>query len=178
LNPLDFIKNKIAVSFVERSLKNRHEKNRPVAEFFKKSFTFLVFMPEDESDFSQSFHVLRFLDQSKKHTTIFTNDFRINLLPQAFRSRAIDFSLEDRTKFNLPSKKLISRLNNISVNAVLDLNRGENLFFSYSVNMVNSFYRIGFIKEEADKFYNIQIASEENSAENSYKNFLNCLQMF
>jgi hypothetical protein len=178
LNPFDIIKNKIAVTFVERALKNRQEVNRPVAEFFRKSFTFLVFMPEDETDFNHSFGVLRFLDQNKKHITIFTNDYRINLLPQAFRSRAIDFSLEDRTKFNLPSKKLITRLNNISVNAVLDLNRGENLFFSYSANMVNTFYRIGFIKEQSDKFYNIQIGDEETTPEISYKNFLNCLQMF
>jgi hypothetical protein len=178
LNPFDLIKNKIAIAVVEKALKNRQEVNRPITEFFKKSFTFMVFMPEDETDFSHSFSVLRFLDQSKKHITIFTNDYRINLLPQNFRGRAIDFSLEDRSKFNLPSKKLITRLNNISVNAVLDLNRGENLFFSYSANMVNTFYRIGFIKPESDKFYNIQIGSEEASPELSYKNFLNCLQMF
>jgi len=178
LNPLDFIKAKIAVSFVEKALKSRQDAGRPVAEFFKRSFTFLVFLPEDETDFQHSFEVLRFLDSYRKHTTIFTNDFRVNLLPPNFRSRAIDFTFDDRTKYDLPSKTLISRLNDISVNAVLDLNRGENLFFSYSVNMVNSFYRIGFIKPEADKFYNIQIADHEGPPEISYKNFLNSLRMF
>jgi hypothetical protein len=178
LNPIDFVKNKIAVTFIERALKDRQEQSRPVAEFFRKSFTFLVLMPDDENDFSHSFSVLKFLDANKKHTTIFTNDFRINLLPQNFRGRAIDFGLDDRTKFDLPSKKLITRLNNISVNAVLDLNRKDNLFFSYSANMINSFYRIGFIKNDSDKFYNIQIGNGESSPEISYKNFLNSLQMF
>jgi hypothetical protein len=178
LNPIDFVKKKIAVTVVERALRQRQEVSRPVAEFFRKSFTFLVLMPEEENDFTNSFHVLRFLDLHKKHLTIFTNDYKINTLPQLFRGRALDFSLEDRTKFNLPSKKLLTRLNNISVNAVLDLNRQENLFFSYSANMVSSFYRIGFIKPDSDKFYNIQIGNEETSSELSYKNFLNCLQMF
>lgn len=178
MKAFDAIKNKIAVSLVEKSLKSRQEVSRPVAEFFRRSFTFLVLMPDDQADFQPSFSVLRFLDSHRKHSTIFTNDFRINLLPTNFRSRAIDFSLEDRTKFNIPSKKLITRLNEISVNAVIDLNRKENLFFSYSANMVNSFYRIGFIKEDSDKFYNIQIGNNEDSPENSYKNFLNSLQMF
>jgi hypothetical protein len=178
LKVFDLIKNKIALAIVEKAVKSRQETNRPIADFFKKSFTFLILMPEDELDFQRSFEVLRFLDQHRKHITIFTNDFRINLLPPNFRSRAIDFSIEDRNKFNIPTKQLISRLNEISVNAVMDLNRQENLFFSYSANMVNSFYRIGFIKTDSDKFYNIQIGNDGESAELSYKNFLNCLQMF
>lgn len=175
---LDIIKSKIALAFADRALNTRHEKSQPLTEFFKKSFTFLVVMPEDENDFQHSFEVLRFLDSHRKHSTIFTNDFRINLLPQVFRSRAIDFSVDDKTKFNLPSKKLIMRLNEISVNAVIDLNRDENLFCSYSVNMVNALFRIGFKKPGSDKFYNIQVNAKEGPPEISYKNFLNCLQMF
>jgi len=178
LKAFDLIKNKIALSLAEKKLKNRQDVYRPAAEFFKKTFTFLVFMPENENDFHHSFHVLRFLDSQRKHSTIFTNDFRVNLLPQPFRARSINFSLEDRTKFNMPSQKLITRLNEISVNAVLDLNREENLFFSYSANMVNAFYRIGFKKQDSDKFYNIQIGAGSGPPEISYKNFLNCLQMF
>jgi len=62
--------------------------------------------------------------------------------------------------------------------AVMDLNRKDELLYSYASNLVNAKLRIGFSKKGADKYYNLQIANNEAEAEKSYSNFLNCLKMF
>ena len=86
--------------------------------------------------------------------------------------------LIDVSKLNLPSNKLMNELAGKSFNAVIDLNRGENLFCSFASNLVESPMRIGFKKKNSDKFYNIQINDSEDNPQISYKNLLNCLQMF
>jgi hypothetical protein len=43
---------------------------------------------------------------------------------------------------------------------------------------VPSKVRIGFKRKGSDKYYNLQIANNEEKAENSYNNYLNCLKMF
>ena len=63
-------------------------------------------------------------------------------------------------------------------NAILDLNRKENIFCSIVSNLVNAPVKAGFQKNNADKYYNLQIVNKEENPELSYKNYLNCLEMF
>jgi hypothetical protein len=63
-------------------------------------------------------------------------------------------------------------------NVSIDLNRKENLFHSYSANLVKAPLKVGFAKSDADKFYNLQVINGEDNPQISYENFLNCLKMF
>jgi len=74
---------------------------------------------------------------------------------------------------------LEEKLSSLFFNAVLDLNRKDNLFYSYISNIANAPIRVGFQKNDSDKFYNLQIMNNIiYTPEVSYKNFLNCLRMF
>ena len=42
-----------------------------------------------------------------------------------------------------------------------DLNRKDDLFYSYVSNLVKAKIRIGFAKKGADKFYNFQISNRD-----------------
>ena len=60
---------------------------------------------------------------------------------------------------------------------VLDLNRQEQLFYTYVSGVMGAAVSIGFAKSFADKVYNIQIANSETNPKISYENLLNCLKM-
>lgn len=173
---IDFVKDKIAEKVIEKELKPNQEKQ--FSTFFKKSFSFVVILPEEDNDFNHCFEVLRFLDNQRKTFTLFMPEFKVSLLPQIYRQKAISYTLEDISKLKLPSKKLTEKMHAINAQAVIDLNRVDNVFYSVIANMVDSPIRIGFKKTNSDKFYNVQIENNSENPEISYKNFLNCLQMF
>jgi len=72
---------------------------------------------------------------------------------------------------------MISKIEKKKFDAVIDLNRKEQLFYSYVMIIAHTGLRIGFTKKFADKIYNLQVLNDESNAKISYKNLLNCLKM-
>ena len=175
---LEFIKNIIAEKVVDKQLKEHHFESHTFTDFFNKAFTFFIAMPEDDKDFTYSLTVLNFLADYNKSVVVMTKDFKVSLLPQKYRGRAVDYSIRDISTLKLPSKKLADKLSEMQFNVCIDLNRKENLFYSYSSNLVQAPLKIGFAKPDSDKFYNLQIFNDEENPEVSYRNLLNCLKMF
>jgi len=175
---LDYFKHKIAEIVVDKQLKTHRFEQHTFTDFFNKAFTFFIAMPEDERDFTYSLSVLNYIADNKKSAMVLTKDFKVSLLPQKFRARAIEYGMKDITRWKLPSKKLTDRLTEMQFNVSIDLNRKENLFNSYTSNLVQAPLKVGFAKNDSDKFYNVQIINEEDNPEISYENFLNCLKMF
>jgi len=171
-------KDKIAEMLVKNKLKDFEIKEHNFREFFKRSFNFFVIMPEDDSDFGHSFVVLNYLDDNRKSVTVFTHDYKVNLLPPKFRQRAMGYTVDDVSKLHLPSKRINEKLDQMRFQTVIDLNRTENLFCRYIINRLKAPYKMGFVAGNPDKFYNIQVINKNPGAENSYKNLLNCLKMF
>ncbi len=170
------IKKKIASLIINNRLKHRLSEKKDFTSFFKNSFTFLVLMPSEEHDFNHALEVLNFLDEYKKQIYVMTYDYRVSLLPAKFKVKVHEHGIDDESQVGLPSKKLQERLRQMDYHVVIDLNRGENLFYSFIANTISAPIRIGFEKKGSDKYYNIQVKDE--SGEISYKNLLNCLRMF
>ena len=99
-------------------------------------------------------------------------------MPAKYRNKAMEFGVADLNKLDLPGNKLIEKLSSMRFDGVIDLNRKDELFYSYASNLVNAKIRIGFAKKGADKYYNFQISNNDIDSEKSYQNFLNCLKMF
>jgi hypothetical protein len=175
---IDYLKKLTAELIVSGKLKQNVHSEMTFSSVLKKSFSFLVLMPQNDKDYRESFHILDYLDAQGKNLTILTNDFRVSLLPAKFRNKAIGFAVDEVSKLNLPTRKLIDRISNKSFDVVIDLNRDENLFYSYLSNIVKSKLRIGFKKRKAETFYNFLVDGSENDSAKSYINFLNCIKMF
>jgi hypothetical protein len=175
---LDFLKNKIAEKVVEKRLNDIHFEPHTFTDFFGRAYTFFVAMPDEDKDFTYSLAVLNYLADHKKSSMVLTRDFKVSLLPQKYRGRAIEYSEKDINQWKLPSKRLSDKLSEMQFNVSIDLNRKENLFYSFSSNLVKAPLRIGFAKTDADKFYNLQVINGEDNPQISYENFLNCLKMF
>ena len=94
-----------------------------------------------------------------------------------YKSKAFGHGLNDINKINLPSKRMILKLLKNKFDVILDLNRKEQLFYSYITGKISAKIRIGFTKRLSDKTYNIQISNNETNLKISYKNLLNCLKM-
>lgn len=175
---IDFVKEKLTGLFISKKYKSEEYIARSFRDFFKKSFTFLVLMPDNDTDFHYAIEVLKTLSMNKKHATVFTQEFRANLVPLKYRPQVIEYTSRDIGRFSIPRKKLMERLTSMRFNAILDLNREENLFCSMVTSMVKAPVKTGFQKNNADKYYNLQIINKEENSELSYKNYLNCLEMF
>ena len=174
----EFLKEKIAEKVIAKQLKDQNFEQHTFTGFFKSSYTFFVAMPEEDRDFTYSLPILNFLAENKKSAMILTRDFKVSLLPQRFKSKAIEYSEKDITKWKLPARQLIDKLSEMQFNVSIDLNRKDSLFHSYIANIVKTPLKIGFVKSDSDKFYNFQIINHEDNPEISYQNFLNCLKMF
>ena len=175
---LEFLKEKIAGKVIRKHLKDQSFEPHTFTAFFKSSYSFFITMPEDDRDFTYSLSVLNFLAENKKSAMILSRDFKVSLLPQKFKARAIEYSEKDITKWKLPARKLIEKVSEMPYNALIDLNRKESLFHNYIANIVKAPLKIGFVKNDSDKFYNFQVINHEDNPEISYQNFLNCLKMF
>jgi hypothetical protein len=175
---IDFVKEKLAGLIVGKKSRSEYYTTRSFRDFFKKSFTFLVLMPDNDTDFHYAIEVLKGLSLNKKHATVFTQEFRANLVPVKYRPQVVEYTDKDISRLYIPSKKLMEKINSLRFNAILDLNRRENIFCSVVSSMVNAPIKVGFKKSNADKYYNLQISNKEENPELSYKNYLNCLEMF
>ena len=175
---IELIKDNLSRFLILRQLKNLVLNEQDFSEALRRSGSFLILMPEDEKDFRASYVVLDHLEHLNKSVKILTRDYRISLLPAKFRSKATEFGIADLNKLDLPSTRFIKKLSEMKFDGVIDLNRKDDLFYSYVSNLVNARMRIGFAKKGADKFYNFQIANNDIESDKSYNNFLNCLKMF
>ncbi|HMN23069.1 MAG TPA: hypothetical protein PKE38_01150 [Ignavibacteriaceae bacterium] len=175
---IDLIKENLSRFLISRKLKNIVLNEQDFSEALRRSGSFLVLMPEDEKDFRAGYIILEYLEHLNKSIKILTRDYRISLMPAKFRNKAMEFGIADLNKLDLPAHKLIEKLSDMKFDGVMDLNRKDNLFYSYASNLVNARIRIGFSKKGADKFYNFQIANNDVESELAYSNFLNCLKMF
>ena len=175
---IEYIKSKIAAYLINKTLNSKSVPNRSFKNILRNCSSFFVIMPEQEHDFQRGREVISFLERYHKIVSIMTFDFRRNEFLQGHFRDIVEYGLVDYSKVNLPSKRISEILKSKEFDAVIDLNRGENQFCSFAANLVKSDLTIGFTKNNSDKFYTIQINDNEDSSEISYKNFINCLQMF
>jgi hypothetical protein len=167
---------------ISRALLKREIKRKPVTRsnfkgFVKNSIRILLIIPENRENWNYLKPIIKFLKDSEKEISIFLPESGLSSFPVKRKLRPITFKEEEISKLNLPVKNLREKLANLSFDITIDFNIAENLFYSAVANYVKSDYRIGFIKNDSDLYYNFQIPSEINN-EISYRNLLNSLTLF
>ncbi|MEN8193075.1 MAG: hypothetical protein ABFS12_09690 [Bacteroidota bacterium] len=173
--------NKIKVNLAESIALKKFTKTQNFGNNFKHFISdakdILVILPEKFDDINKALKVIEFLNSEKKNLYLFYNIDVANYLPTGLNFISVNYKENDITKIGLPSKDLLSKIEIIFFDFIIDLNIEDCIFSSVIANAPRSNYRIGFSKENADKFYNFQVPVEINS-EKSYRNLLNSLRMF
>ena len=175
---IDTLKERAARYFIKKRNPGIEFSQRNFSGIFSKTYSFLILMPANESEFRFVFPLLDYLREQRKNIVVMTYDFRVSLLQPYFKTNAIEHGLRDETKLNLPSKKLLDKLSNMRFDVIIDSNREENLFYSYVAKSLNTNIKIGFAGSDSDNYFNFQVVNTQNDPETSYRNLLNCLKMF
>ncbi len=175
---MSMIKTSIARVIVKWNLRKHTDVSISFLDAFSNTANLLIMLPEEEEDFKQSLGLVSGLEYTNKNIYLLMHDFKVSLLPFNLRSKAIEYGIIDVNWLELPKHKFIEKLKFKNINAVLDLNRKENLFYSYTAVLLNPKLRMGFVKKDSDRYYNFQVRNLGRNPEISYKNFLNCIKMF
>lgn len=158
--------------------KRKREQILASNQFITRSHFFTLILPEEEKDFLASLKIIDHLLQQKKDVTIILNNAKAHYIHQKYSIREIEYYQTDKNNLGLPVKKFREQLASLRSDVVMDLSRGESYFHISAAYCIKAKYVIGFEKPDSDKFYSIQLRINESTPEISYKNFLNCIQMF
>jgi len=146
--------------------------------FITDGYDYLIILPTNEIDFSNSFDVAKYFSIHKKNVTLFIPDLKRNTVKLINNYKIIDYNINDFSKLGLPNKKYISELSKHSFDVLIDLEREENIFISAIAGLVKAKFKVGFKKDEIDNLYNFQLINSKLNSEISYRNLLNSLKMF
>ena len=174
---LDKLKFNIAESLVLKKITKTQKLGNNFKHFVSNAKDVLVILPENLDDINAAIKIIKFLNGEKKNIYLYFNIDFTNYLPGELNFIPVTYNAGDKTKIGLPSKELLSKIEIIFFDLIIDLNREDSIFCSVICNAPRSKYKIGFTKKNADKFYNFQVPNEINS-EKSYRNLLNSLRMF
>lgn len=169
---------KLFCYFILKSSVRQRKKKKSYRNAFHNTGNVFALMPTNKDDLMGALSIVKSLIESGKRVTVFFHERDKDLVSDL---RGVSFELyndKDISNFNLPALPLRQRLKILTFDVVIDLNREYNLFCSICSNLVHSDTIVSFNKTDSDKFYNLQFSIPESRADVSYKNFLNCLQMF
>lgn len=172
------LKEKAARFIVKKRIPGSEFSQRNFSSIFAKTYSFLILMPANETEFRFVFPLLEYLREQRKNIVVMTYDFRVSLLQPYFKTNAIEHGLKDETKLSLPSKKLLDKMSNMRFDVIIDSNRQENLFYSYIAKSLKTNVKIGFARSDSDSYFNFQVVNKQNDPETSFRNLLDCLKMF
>jgi|GEM_PF-1757626 len=173
------IKKKISIYLFRKNfLKNRTSEILSFNKFVSKSQNFLLVASERHEDIDDLKLVINYLEHAGKGITLLLNEALLNFLPERFKKTAITYNTLEKTRFWLPSKELVSKLAVKNFDVTIDLTKDDNIFNAALANSVNSRYRIGFLKENSDMYYNFQVNKSGVQIPDLPKKLLDSLAMF
>jgi len=172
------IKNKIAELIAVKKIARNQKGEKRFNRFFTVAQDVLIILPQSNGELSgEILDIIRFVTIHKKNLYLIHKKEFQNFLPTDIRYASLTIKEEDKTKLGLPNSELIEKIKKYRFDLVIDLNQEVDIFSSALSNVPIANFRIGFVKNKADSFYNYQIPKEINS-EKSYRNLLNSLRMF
>ncbi len=147
-------------------------------DFVGNSSSCLIILPLNELDFANSFDVAKYFRIHKKDVTLFVPEHKVNTFEITNQYKHINYSIQDITKFGLPTKLYIEKLNEHKFDVLIDLERENNLFLAAITSLADAKFKVGFRKPDIDNLYNFQLVNTKINSEISYRNLLNSLKMF
>lgn len=171
-------KNKMGYYIFKKKIFRKYHASYSFNDFVGKSVDYIIIMPLNEQDYSNSFDVVKYFKIHKKEVTLFLPEHRVNYVEISNNYKHISYNIEDISKFGLPSKQFIEKLDSHKFDVLIDLERENNLFLAAVTSLAKAKFKVGFKKEEIDNLYNFQLVNTKINSEISYRNLLNSLKMF
>lgn len=148
------IKNRIAVAYAS-SLARRSKKIINFNETIKSSQTALFLMPKMSMEFYLARSVVESLLRYFRRVVLVVTENMRELA--TYRSEVIVVSKNDENWLRLPSRDIVTCLCDQKFDVVFDLNFSNDIFMSYLCRRAEAKVSIGFVKEDSDHFYDMQV---------------------
>jgi len=152
---------------------------------FTESFTDsrrpIVFLPELSGEASVIGGVLKFLGERFHTSKVFlvARKSVVSYLPDLRGFNVITFSEEELNTWYVPRSDLLRKMKKSTFDVALDLNVRYALPSSFLCRASQAPLRIGFVKQDADCFYNFQIQTgPSTNPTQAYAQLLKCIEMF
>ncbi|MDA3861013.1 MAG: hypothetical protein PF445_07280 [Melioribacteraceae bacterium] len=172
------IKNIISEYLAVTKFARNQNSTKSFKKFFSEAKEVLVILPSNASNLSMDvIELIRFIVIHKKKLFLIQKSVLQNYLPTDYEYASLVVRDTDKTKFGLPTPEFSKKIKKYTFDLVIDLNTEADIFSSSVSNIPIADFRIGFVKNKSDLFYNYQIPHEINS-EKSHRNLLNSLRMF
>lgn len=175
---LNNFKKKLASYIVNYKFSKRDRNTLQFKNFINNTKNYLFILPEEDELFNHSFTLINHFMKEGKIITLFILDYKYSLIPEQNKFYSITYSENDKNKLNLPRKELIEKIRKKSYDVVLDLNLNPNEFSQAVSTTAKTTYRIGFLSELNEKYFNFCIKKEDDNPLLSYKTMLDSLKMF
>lgn len=171
-------KNKMGYYIFKKKILKDFNASYSFKQFIKNSVNYILIMPLNELDFNNSFDIARYFKIHKKNVTLLIPELKVNSVSVSNNYQILSYSIENITKFGLPTKSYIKKINEYTFDVLIDLEREDNLFLTAVISLIKANYKVGFKKAEIDNIYNFQMVNTKINSEISYRNLLNSLKMF
>ena len=170
------IKSKIALMYAA----NRAKRIKKVINFndtIKSSQTAVFLMPRLSMEFYLARSVVEsFLRYFRRVVLVVTENMRELA---TYRSEIIVVTQLDESWLKLPSRDLMARLRNQNFDIAFDLSFSNDIFMSYLCRKSEAKVSVGFVKENCDNFYDMQIKIPQNrDMRRSYDILARTIKMF
>jgi len=141
----------------------------------------IVFLPEFPEEASAIEMILKFFSHrfhASKVTLVARKDV-LSRLPDHRSFSLVTFSADELNMLYLPNSHLLRKVKKSTFDVAFDLNIRVALPSSFLCRASQAPLRIGFVKPDADIFYNfqVQIGPSHNSSQ-AYSQLLKCIEMF
>jgi len=174
----DEYKNKMGYYIFRKKIKKEFNSSFSFTDFIENSMDYVIILPLNDLDYSNSFDVAKYFRIHKKNVTLLIPEHKRNSVTILSNYKILDYSLDDISKLGLPSKSFVQKLSEFKFDVLIDLEREENLFLVAVASLIDAKFKVGFKKAEIENLYNFQLVNTKINSEISYRNLLNSLKMF
>ncbi len=114
--------------------------------FIENSYNYLIILPLNDQDFANSFDIAKYFKIHKKEVTLLLPEHKVNAIEITSNYNYISYGLNDISKFGLPTKAYIAKINEYKFDVLIDLEREDNLFLTAVTSLFQANFKVGFQK--------------------------------
>ncbi len=155
-------------------------KGRKIVNFtqaFQRAKYIVVIMPRKTEQFLIAYEMLKDIPSRYNITVIAASDFKEYFTVK--RYRYIEVGQENISIFGLPKKNFIKKLVLFRYDIAIDMSFEFDLFNAWLCQELNAGIKIGFKRDNADLFYNFQLAFSGNiDLKSAYLGIISTLNIF
>ncbi|CUS79508.1 hypothetical protein JGI3_01742 [Candidatus Kryptobacter tengchongensis] len=168
---------KIIIAFAKLRSGVRGKKIVNFTQAFQRARYIAVIMPREKEQFMIAYEMLKNIPGRYNITVIATSDFKEYFTIKKYRF--IEVTEDSISIFGLPKKNFIKKIVLFRYDIAIDMSFNFDLFNAWLCQELNAGVKIGFKRDNADLFYNFQLAISRNTdLKSAYSGMIGSLSIF